>query len=144
MIGWDWWPPENLQEAAEWAHDRDVEALGERFNRRILGDDRWEELPERTRQLLRAEGEAFRADMLSQESPPFDIDDLTVPRLVGCGTVPHFPVTTSTWQLTAAKIGCELRVIEGANHWAYLSQPDAWVRFVREAINLGNHAKRAS
>ncbi len=64
----------------------DPDALGEDFNRLILGDERWEQTSPRTQESVRAEGTAFRADMSSQFEPLMDLDQLKVPFVVGCGT----------------------------------------------------------
>jgi len=144
MTPWEWWPPELREQTMEWAHAADAEALGEQFNRAILGDARWERLPERTRHLLRAEGEAFRADMASQELPFADLDQLTVPRLVGCGTaVPPDSLFAGIHHRTAEMTGSKLLVIEGAEHSAHISRPEAWVRLVRATIELAGHGDRA-
>ena len=51
----------------------DTLQLGEDINRMILGTERWEQLRESTRDMLRSEGAAFRADMTSQREPFLDL-----------------------------------------------------------------------
>ena len=137
MTPWDWWPPSMRQQAAAWAQAEDTEALAEQFNRGILGDVRFEQLSDRTRSMLRAEGAAFRADMASQDRPFADLDRLTMPRIVGCGTVmPTDPTFVDLHRHTAERTGSELLVVEGADHSAHLSRPEAWVRLVRAAVEL--------
>ena len=101
----------------------------------ILGDTRWEQLPERTRHRLRLEAKAFRADMASQDRVLFELDQLVVPRLLGFGTGQP-EAWTEVHQRTAEMTGCELLAIEGAAHGAHISHPDAWAQFVRATGNL--------
>jgi pimeloyl-ACP methyl ester carboxylesterase len=131
----DWWPPEARQQTMAWARADDAEAVGEQFNRLILGDTRWEQLPERTRQLLRLEGQAFRADMGSQDRILFQFDQLTVPRLLGCGTVQP-AAFIGVHDRTAEMTDCELLVIDGADHAAHITYPGAWAAFVRATVEL--------
>ena len=52
----DWWPHPGMYEAASrLAASTDTEAMAEGYNRQILGDERWEALADRTKQMLRAE-----------------------------------------------------------------------------------------
>ena len=143
MNAWDWWPPENRALAVAYGRSADPEATAEAFNRMILGDARWEQLPEGTRDRLRAEGEAFRADMASQDVPCFEIDQLQVPRLLGCGTVLFDSSFAGVYARAAEETGCELLVIDGADHFAPINHPDAWARFVRATVELAGRANRA-
>lgn len=136
MTPYDWWPRANYKMTMEWAASVDTAALGERFNRQILGDERWEHLAERTREMLRAEGAAFRADMACQERPYFELDHLKVPCVVGCGTVAYGIDATDTHHTTARALGAELLVVHGADHFAHISNPPGWVQLVRAAVAL--------
>ena len=141
MTPWDWWPLSMRQQAALWAEAEDTEELAEQFNRGILGDARFEQLSERTRLMLRAEGAAFRDDMASQDRPFAELDRLTMPRIVGCGTVtPSDPAFIDLHRHTAERTGSELLVVEGADHSAHLSRPEAWVRLVRASVELARNA----
>jgi pimeloyl-ACP methyl ester carboxylesterase len=135
MTQWEWWPAEARRQALAWGRAQNAEAVGEQFNRLILGDARWEQLPERTRRLLRLESRAFRADMASQDRVLFELDRLEVPRLLGCGTE-QSRAFVGVHQRTAEMAGCELLVIEGAAHDAHISHPDAWAGLVRSTIDL--------
>jgi len=136
MTPWDWWPAEMKAQTAAWAGVEDPEALGEAFNRGLLGDERFDGLSERTRQLLRAEGAAFRADMASQEAPFADLDRLDMPILIGCGTVTGGASFTEVHRASARALGAELVVLEGADHSAHTNQPEAWAQFVRATVAL--------
>ena len=61
----------------------------ERFMRRMVGDARWEELPQRTRDQRRAEGPALVAELRSirpPAPPPYDPSELEVPVLAAHGS----------------------------------------------------------
>jgi pimeloyl-ACP methyl ester carboxylesterase len=135
MTQWDWWPAEARRQASAWGRAQNAESAGEQFNRLILGDARWEQLPEHTRQRLRLEAKAFRADMASQDRVLFELDRLVMPRLLGCGTE-QSGAFVGVHQRTAEMAGCELLVIEGAAHGAHISHPDAWAGLVRSTIDL--------
>ncbi len=76
-----WWPGTTAGGGArEWEHD--PEEAAERFMRRLIGDGRWEHLPETTRQARRAEGPALIGELgsLSRE-PPWTPELIEVPVL---------------------------------------------------------------
>jgi pimeloyl-ACP methyl ester carboxylesterase len=137
MTPYDWWPGEMRAQTSAWASAPDARALGESFNRELLGDERFEQLSERTLEMLRSEGKAFRSDMASQDRPYFDPADLTVPTLIGCGTsLGADPRFADVHRLSAERTGSELLVIEGASHSAHIQEPGAWVLLVRATIEL--------
>jgi pimeloyl-ACP methyl ester carboxylesterase len=141
MVPWDWWAgDEPMTRTMEWALAEDADALGESMNRGILGDERWEQLRDTTKALLRGEGLAFRADMLSQRSPYFDLDHLKVPFLIGCGTASYSPKFADANRRLAARTNAELLVCEGADHYAHTNHPEAWVSFVRATVDLAHRS----
>ncbi|MDP1820714.1 MAG: alpha/beta hydrolase, partial [Acidimicrobiales bacterium] len=78
----DWWPKDTAGGAA--MDGGDEAAAAERFMRRLVGDERWEALPEPTREQRRAEGPALLADLRGVRPPappPFELDDVRVPVL---------------------------------------------------------------
>jgi pimeloyl-ACP methyl ester carboxylesterase len=132
----DWWPDPGLVEAAtRFARAADPLALGEEFNRGILGDQRWEALPERTKDMLRAEGAAFRADMAAELTAPYAFADIKSPTVIGYGTATSSGHAEGARRL-AALIGADLYEVPGADHFAPLTSPPAWARLVRKAIAL--------
>ena len=65
-----WWPGSTAGgDARAWDHD--PAGAAERFMRRLIGDARWERLPESTRQARRAEGPALLGELgdLTREAP---------------------------------------------------------------------------
>ena len=134
----DWWPVPDLKESVRsFVAATDTEMLAETFNRNVLGDGRWESLPDRTKDMLRREGSAFHADMTSELTAPFDFADVTCPVIIGAGTA------TSTGHLEGARrlariLNAELIEVAGADHFAPLSRPGAWAELVRRAITLAD------
>ena len=132
----DWWPtPDLLDSATEFAAETDTRALGERFSRSTIGEDRWQALPERTRDLLRREGAAFRTDMRSETTAPFDFADVVVPCVIGYGTNTvsgHYEGGVRLANL----LGAEHYAVDGADHFAPITAPDKWAGLVRRAVAL--------
>ena len=137
MMAWSFWDgTDAYQQTMAWASFDDPVELGEAFNRRILGDQRWEQLRESTRQLLRAEGAAFRADMACQDRPFIDLDQLKSPTIVGCGTIAPDPAMLAPHRRLAEHLGADLLVVKGADHFAHTNHPEAWVELVRRTVAL--------
>lgn len=136
MVPWPWWAGEvAMSHTKHWASYDDATTIGEDFNRTILGDERWEQLRESTKELLRSEGAAFHADMAGQLEPFFDPDELKVPFLVGCGTeVPE--QFAAAHRRVADRTRAELFVGEGADHFAHTNHPEVWADFVRRTVEL--------
>lgn len=134
----DWWPvPDLVESVCSFVAAADTEALAEGFNRNILGDRGWESLSDRTKEMLRREGAAFHADMTSELTAPFDFADITCPVVIGAGTA------TSSGHLEGARrlariLNADLFEVQGADHFAPLSSPEAWAMLVRKAVALAN------
>jgi pimeloyl-ACP methyl ester carboxylesterase len=134
MTAWEWSSRELRALSLAYGRSTDPAATIESFSRTVIGDSWWEQLSEGARDRLRAEAPAFCADMASQESQFFELDALRGPGVVGCGDESLIGVEINA--RTADEIGFELLVIEGAGHFAHLTQPEAWARFVRGTVEL--------
>ena len=133
-----WWPTATAGGAAVGGSDDDGAA--ERFMRRLIGDDRWDELPEATRAQRRAEGPALLADLRSLREPapqPYHPEGLRVPVVAAHGTesAPHHQETAR--RLAGLVPGAELAVIDGAGHGAHVSHPGELAALVRRALEMG-------
>ena len=86
-LSWaSWWPASSAGSRAVDEPGTTAEA-GERFMRRMIGDQRWDELPERVRRQRRAEGAALDGELGDlRVNPPWHPDDLHVPVVFGYGT----------------------------------------------------------
>lgn len=122
-----WWP--------ESAAGDDPATAGERFFRRIAGDDTWDAMPQRFRQARAAEGPALLCDFASARAGlPFDLRDVLSPVAAAHGseTAPHFKRSAQT--LAERVHGATLRIIEGAGHGAHMSHTDAFAAWVRDIV----------
>lgn len=118
-----WWPGSTAGgDARAWEHD--PAGAAERFMRRLIGDARWERLPQATREARRAEGEALIGELadLGREAP-------WSPELV------HVPVLAMRGELGPAHheqgmsvlagwFDTHLVTIPGAHHFGPNTHPD--------------------
>ena len=128
----EWWPRRSAGNDAMKYGDPPVAA--ETFMRRLIGDDKWDALPERTRRERREEGPALVAELVALQSPVFDPAEITVPVVAGRGSAskPHHRRTAA--ELAAAVPGAELIDLEGCQHGAHASHPDRFAAFVRRVV----------
>jgi pimeloyl-ACP methyl ester carboxylesterase len=136
-MAWQSWWPSRTAGSVAMAQGVDDAAAAERFMRRMIGDERWAGLPERTREQRRAEGPALVAELRSirpPAPPPYDPDALTMPVIAahGTGSAPHHQETARV--LAAAAPRGELVVVDGAGHGVHLTHPGAVADLVRRAI----------
>lgn len=106
----------------------DPPAAAEAFLRRLLGDERWEALPERTKDDRRAEGPALLSDMRSvRPSPgapaPVDLASVTQPVVVGRGSSSSAHLMAGAKRLVGLLPSAELVTLAGATHGAHASRP---------------------
>lgn len=139
-----WWPAVAAGSAAMSASGdaaRDPAAVGadaaERFMRRMVGDARWERLPQRTRDQRRAEGPALVAELRSirdASNPPY------LPALLGVPVVAaHGSDSSGHHRRTAVELAeqapqGELVVVDGARHGVHLTHPAALASLARRAV----------
>lgn len=135
-VPWEtWWPGDDQDDWLPTWIALEPEELGEKYNRGLIGDDRWDSLAERTKDLLRAEGRAFNADLRSQVEPPFHVDDVSVPLVIGAGSL------TNRWMIEGAKriaqhTNGQFFLAEGAAHVAHTDHPEVWADLVRRAVAI--------
>lgn len=136
-LGWrPWWPRTSAGGVARaTAEAEGPEAAAEQFMRRLIGDDRWESLPSGTRRQRRAEGRALLADLAAMRSgPPFDPAVLTVPAVVGYGSITSERHRRAAVELADDLPNAQLVTIEGASHNAHDSHPAEFGDFVRQVV----------
>ena len=106
--------------------DEEAGDVAERFLRGMIGDERWDRLPARTRAERRAEGRALLSDVDPSVAVavPFETGRIEVPCVIGCGTVsPHWYDHAAVW-LAARLPNGEQRRLPGAAHGAPLDDPE--------------------
>lgn len=136
----DWWPKKSAGgEAMTAAAGQSAQAAGdaaERFIRRMIGDARWDDLPERTREQRRAEGPALLAELRSARAgAPYDPERLTVPVVTGCSTRSKEHHQWAARELARLTGGDDPFVIDDADHGAHVSHPVEFATFVRRALS---------
>ncbi|HEY7628189.1 MAG TPA: alpha/beta hydrolase [Ilumatobacteraceae bacterium] len=117
-----WWPGTTAGSRAV-AAGGDPGAAAEAFLRRMLGDTRWEELPERTRSTRRAEGVAMVGELRDLRAhAAWHPDRITVPVVVSYGSLgaEHH---RRGMAYAAESLRCPLVVLDGCRHDAPMSHP---------------------
>jgi pimeloyl-ACP methyl ester carboxylesterase len=138
-----WWPGTSPGSAAAAAAPADA---AEAFMRRMVGDGRWEALPERTREARRREGAALAAELRSVReaaTPPLDPADVRVPLVVGRASRSSEHLRRSAAELAAAVPGAVLVEVAGADHGAHLTHPEAFAAWARRAVDLVREGRSA-
>ncbi len=125
-LSWQpWWPGTTAGGAA--AASSTGEAA-EAFMRRLIGDDGWDSLPERTRAARRREGTALRAELTSlREAAPWDPDGISVPVVCAHGSRGSAHHARGMDWLSRELPNAQLQVIDGAGHGAPNSHPADFV-----------------
>jgi pimeloyl-ACP methyl ester carboxylesterase len=123
-MSWEpWWPVTTAGSIAV-AESGEPDEAAERFLRRMLGDRRWEELPERTRRARRGEGLAMVGELADlRRARPWNPENITVPVVMAFGSLgaPHHH---DGMRHAAALLGCPLVELADCHHDAPLSHPD--------------------
>jgi pimeloyl-ACP methyl ester carboxylesterase len=89
----------------------------EAFVRRLVGDEKWEQLPESTRAERRAEGAAMVAELADlRRAAPWGPEAVDVPVLVMCGEHARPHHRRGTEWLASHLDGCRVAVVPGAGH----------------------------
>lgn len=128
-----WWPDNTAGAVAVSAGG--PEAAAEAFMRRMVGDQRWERLPVRTKDARRAEGPAVLAELASiRDQVPFDLADVRVPVVVGVGTESASHQREAAPKVAALLPDAVLVEVDGASHGAHLSHPAEFAGLVRAAL----------
>ncbi len=123
-LSWEpWWPRSTAGAAAVAAVD-EPEVAAERFMRRLIGDARWEALPERTRATRRAEGAAMVGELADLRiRAPWSAHGIRVPVVAAYGE--HGAAHHRRGMEHLAEVLADAEVVElaGCRHDAPLSHP---------------------
>lgn len=134
-LSWEpWWPGTTAGASAIKAAGRPEEAA-EAFMRRLVGDARWEALPERTRATRRAEGLPLVHELADlREHRPWVADDIRVPLVVGYGSrgAPHHQ--QGMRHVADSVAGARLVLLDQCGHGAPNSDPDTFCRLLVEPL----------
>lgn len=116
-----WWPSHTAGGFAS-ANAADPVSAAEGFMRRMIGEARWEGLPERTRATRRLEGAAMVGELVDLRAhAAWEADRIRVPVVAGHGTKASAHQVRGTTEVAASVADGELVVLDGCGHDAPLS-----------------------
>jgi pimeloyl-ACP methyl ester carboxylesterase len=120
-LSWEeWWPGTTAGSIAV-AESGSPQEAAEQFLRRMLGEERWDELPERTKQARRSEGAPMVEELADlRRHRPWAASRITVPVTTSSGSLgaPHHH---QGMRHAATQLDCPLVELAGCRHDAPLS-----------------------
>jgi pimeloyl-ACP methyl ester carboxylesterase len=121
-LSWlEWWPRDSAGGAALTVSP---EIAAETFMIRMIGEKRWAELPERTKEQRRREGRALTGELGQlRQVAPWNADKISCPVLCGRGTKGAAHHLEASGYLARLFAHGKERIIEGAGHGAPISHP---------------------
>ena len=123
-LSWEaWWPGTTAGSIAVAEAGKPREAA-EQFMRRILGAQRWEALPERSKEMRRSEGLAMVEELADlRRNRPWVAEHITAPVITSFGSLgaPHH---RDGMRYAATLLNCPVVELPDCRHDAPLSHPD--------------------
>lgn len=121
-LSWfDWWPRDSAGGEALKVDPRDA---AETFMIRMIGEKRWNDLPEATRQQRRREGNALTGELGDlRKQAPWNAEKIPCRVLCGRGTKAASHHAMAAGRLASMLSNAEEVIIEGAGHGAPISHP---------------------
>jgi pimeloyl-ACP methyl ester carboxylesterase len=116
----------------------------EAFMRRMLGDARWSRLPAHVRAERRAEGPTLLAELRTVHRPspaPYLADRVTVPVVAAFGSETQPQHQRGAEELAQRAPRGVLEMIDGADHGAHLTHPQAFAVLVRRSLSLASERR---
>lgn len=128
-LSWfDWWPGTTAGAISVASH---VDNAAEAFMVRLIGLERWNALPERTKMERRREGEALVGELSSlRESPPWEASQINTPLLCGYGTRGSAHHADGARWLTSNISNSSLVCVDGAGHNAHMTHSAEFARLL--------------
>lgn len=116
-----WWPGRSATAFAE----SDPADAAEAFMRRLIGDARWERLPERTRAERRSEGPVLVGELTDlRRQAPWEADRIVAPVLAMAGSLGADHHRRAATHLAELLPDCHAIEIDGARHFGPNTHPD--------------------
>lgn len=130
-----WWPSNSTSRTVGNAGE-DPGDVAEAFMRGMIGNSRWERLPEASRLARRAEGRVLIGEMVSvREAAPWRPDAIRAPLVVGRGSEARPHHIEGMARLAGLIHGAELVTLQGCHHVAHSAAPDQFVdELIRPAL----------
>jgi pimeloyl-ACP methyl ester carboxylesterase len=135
-LSWEQWWPGTTAGAVAVAESGKPQEAAERFLRRMLGDQRWEELPEKTRHARRSEGVAMVEELADlRRYRPWVASRITAPVVTAYGRdgAAHHH---RGMRHAASLLDCPLVELAGCRHDAPLSDPELFRTAVIDPLLL--------
>lgn len=131
----EWWPNDSAGASAV-AMQADPAEAAERFMRRLIGDQRWERLPESTKRSRRNEGQAMVGELIDlRVGAPWSGSAIGVPVLAMHGELGK-PYHRRGAETVASEIdGAEVVAVPGAKHPGPNTHPDAVAGLIAEFVD---------
>ena len=131
-LSWmEWWPGGSAKAFAE----SDPADAAEAFMRRLIGDERWERLPPRTRAERRAEGPVLVGELTDlRRHAPWQAEQIAAPVLAMAGSRGADHHRRAATFLAEVLPGCRSVEIEGARHFGPNTHPDEVATVLRRHI----------
>jgi pimeloyl-ACP methyl ester carboxylesterase len=129
-----WWPGTTAGSAAVAMAEAPDEAA-ERFMRRMVGDARWEALPERTRATRRREGAAMVGELTDlRDHAPWSVELIRVPVLAGLGAHGAAHHRHGMRWFADSVPSARLVELDGCHHDAPLAHPALFARLLVDPL----------
>lgn len=137
-LSWKSWWTQNSAGAA--AIREEPQQAAEAFMIRLIGQKRWDALPEKTKQARRQEGPALIGELSDlRRECPWDIDSITCPVVVGVGDRALEHHRRGAEWLADNLPHAQLVVIDGAGHGAHVSHAgDVYRSMIRPLLVQSN------
>lgn len=131
-LSWmEWWPGGSAKAFAE----SEPADAAEAFMRRLIGDERWERLPERTRAERRSEGPVLVGELTDlRRHAPWRAEDILAPVVAMAGSRGADHHRRAATFLAEVLPRCRSVEIEGARHFGPNTHPDEVAVVLRDHI----------
>jgi pimeloyl-ACP methyl ester carboxylesterase len=127
-----WWPGSTSRRRMDATSGTPAEAA-ERFMRWMVGDDRWQALPERVKEERRSEGGAFVGELTDLVAgAPWRAERINVPMVSMFGELAREHHRDGAHYLAELLSDRDAVVIEGARHNGPFTHPDAVAAVLRD------------
>jgi len=133
-LSWEPWWPGTTAGAIAVAEAGTPRQAAERFMRRILGEQRWEALPERSKQMRRDEGIAMVEELADlRRNQPWFAENISAPVITSYGSLgaPHH---RDGMRHAAELLHCPVVELPDCRHDAPLSHPDLFRSLVVDPL----------
>jgi pimeloyl-ACP methyl ester carboxylesterase len=132
----DWWPAPPLPEHST-TEPALVRPAAEAFLRRAMGDERWETLPDETREDFLGWGPIWATELVDARfrGPVFIPENLSVPLLTSYGTKTDERHRRGI-QEVSRRAGAPMVTVDGGNHLAHRRFPAELAALLRDFITV--------